>query len=449
MKMREDAVIVICSTPNSKRLHKKAFADVAGIPAIEHILRRVEHSGFQTILAVPEGCNQEYNKIGFHENISIFDGNPDSPMHRMMDAVTACAMKVPEYVIRITHDDIIIDSKTMTAMVDACKAQKIGYMYCPSIVEGAGVEVIHIANLMRACYKHTGEHIEHVSYFVRGDGCPVPSVSIFRPRESIVRPYRLTMDYPADQAVLDVILKELGTNATVDDICSWVDRNPEIMAYNHLPEVTIYTCAKNVEKFIGATMASVFSNGLDVQYVIVDDASTDGTLREILKFAGYLQHTKSMTVLSNAKNMGLASSSNVALSHAKGRYIIRVDGDDILLHHAIPKMLEQIKRENSAIVYPAYTELKPDGSSGAVVAGHVYHHAGCALMDAKLINQIRFTEGLKHCDGLDLYTRIKSRFAVSYNPEPLFMYRQRPDSLSKDESSERKQGFEAIKCKSE
>ena len=69
----------------------------------------------------------------------------------------------------------------------------------------------------------------------------------------------------------------------------------------------------------------------NVEFIIVDDASTDGSWK-------YLKSTndKRIKLIRNKKNLGLASSLNKALKVARGDYIARMDADDI----SLPKRLD-------------------------------------------------------------------------------------------------------------
>jgi len=70
----------------------------------------------------------------------------------------------------------------------------------------------------------------------------------------------------------------------------------------------------------------------DFEFLIVDDASTDNSLELIKSFDDDCIH-----IYPNEENIGQAKSLNVGLKLAKGKYIARIDADDI----AFPKWLEK------------------------------------------------------------------------------------------------------------
>lgn len=62
-----------------------------------------------------------------------------------------------------------------------------------------------------------------------------------------------------------------------------------------------------------------------LEFLIVDDASTDGTADALARYA---RADERVRVLRNERNAGLAASLNRALGEARGVYVARMDGDD-------------------------------------------------------------------------------------------------------------------------
>lgn len=436
--MSDNVLVIICTRPNSKRIPRKCFQKIAGVPALEHILIRLQKTGLTTILAIPMGTELEYKAYADGikwPKVYLFSGNPDSPLHRMKDAIEFYTkhMKIPKYVVRITHDDILVDTDTVMELVAEAEKTDCGYAISPGILEGAGVEIIHTANIMHAA-NNTAHPVEHISYFVHSGDVPKPRILVKSPNGSIVRPYRLTMDYPEDVVVLETILRKLGPFSLNSDICQFLDKNHHILKYNQLPEISVYTCVRNGARWIGEAMRSVLQGTFgDLEYLIVDDKSEDDTLSEILKI-----NDPRIRILLNEENVGLASSSNLALKEARGKYLIRVDADDLLGPTALRDMLAEIKTCGAAVVYSDYNLIDEEGAVIKSEPAGLHHHPGCALMDKRLLNEIQFTEGLRHWDGLDLFERIHKRFPIGYaEGAPLWFYRQHSTSWSKNNLEER------------
>ena len=95
------------------------------------------------------------------------------------------------------------------------------------------------------------------------------------------------------------------------------------------PTVTVLMAAYNAKEYIDTAIHSVLSQAYrDFELLVVNDASTDET-SEILEV--YAKRDARVRIINNEKNLGLASSLNIGLEHAKGRYIARMDADDISL----------------------------------------------------------------------------------------------------------------------
>lgn len=93
------------------------------------------------------------------------------------------------------------------------------------------------------------------------------------------------------------------------------------------PFFTVLVAAFNSELTISDCLNSVLNQDFtDFELIFVDDCSSDMTLslaKNILsKFPKFL-------CISNHTNLGLTASLNIGLSHARGRYIARLDADDI------------------------------------------------------------------------------------------------------------------------
>lgn len=437
----KDTVILICSTPYSKRIPHKCFKRINGVMAIEHILQRIKTLKLPTAILIPE-CEEEmvYRDLASRYCADVFRAWDNSPLHRM-----AAYLELHDqykYVMRITHDDIIIDDITAYELLQGTKQSGADYGYSPTIIDGAGVEVLK-ADIIRSMAEKTTQDIEHISYFVKGN-----KQFKLKPRNRVERNYRLTMDYPEDAIVLESILRYLGNDVAVDKICKYLDTNPLLLKYNELPEITVYTCMRNASKWIVDCISSVIMaakvSGTTVEYIIIDDASNDDTLIKALAQVGMWDLPR-CTVIANEENMGLASSSNVALRKAKGKYIVRVDADDMLEPTALKYMLWKIKKEEAVIVYPSYYEYYGDDEYN-ITSGWVQHHAGGAMMNKRVINELKFKEGLRHWDSLELYTRLKQHknLKITYLNDPMFKYRKHEDSLSATKTVERMNTYDAI-----
>lgn len=91
--------------------------------------------------------------------------------------------------------------------------------------------------------------------------------------------------------------------------------------------ITIITPVFNDEKHLEETINSVLNQTYkNWEWIIVDDCSTDNSVKIIKKFQS---KTKRIHLIRNSKNSGAAFSRNVALTAARGSYIAYLDADDL------------------------------------------------------------------------------------------------------------------------
>ena len=87
--------------------------------------------------------------------------------------------------------------------------------------------------------------------------------------------------------------------------------------------VSIITPLYNQEEYIAETIESALAQTYkDVEIIVVNDASTDGSLAVAQKYADRVK------IVSNPVNRGLPATRNIAISHATGDLILPLDSDD-------------------------------------------------------------------------------------------------------------------------
>jgi glycosyltransferase involved in cell wall biosynthesis len=104
------------------------------------------------------------------------------------------------------------------------------------------------------------------------------------------------------------------------------------------PLVSAIAIFLNEERFLTEAIESIIAQTYsNWELLLVDDGSTDGSMAIARQYAAlypdkirYLEHE-------NHQNLGMSASRNLGLTHARGKYISPLDGDDVWM----PKKLEQ------------------------------------------------------------------------------------------------------------
>jgi glycosyltransferase involved in cell wall biosynthesis len=105
------------------------------------------------------------------------------------------------------------------------------------------------------------------------------------------------------------------------------------------PLVTIGLPCFNEERHVAESVRSIlaqtFSNW---ELIVVDDGSTDGTLAVVRSFSD-----PRIRVLSDGKNLGLAARLNLIARTARGKYIARMDADDVSHPERLKRQIEYLE----------------------------------------------------------------------------------------------------------
>jgi glycosyltransferase involved in cell wall biosynthesis len=117
------------------------------------------------------------------------------------------------------------------------------------------------------------------------------------------------------------------------------------------PDVTVITAVYNTMPYLTRCLTSLAeqSIGLDrLEVIMVDDGSTDGSGKELDRYAKLYPGT--FKVIHQANSGGPAAPSNRALEHATGRYVFFVGSDDHLGREALERMVSAADTYGSDVV---------------------------------------------------------------------------------------------------
>ena len=98
----------------------------------------------------------------------------------------------------------------------------------------------------------------------------------------------------------------------------------------HYPKISIVTPSFNCKEFIGDTISSVLNQGYpNLEYIIIDGASTDGTTQVIEQYANRLSYWHSK------KDGGQYDAINQGFAKSTGDILCWLNADDMLLPHSL------------------------------------------------------------------------------------------------------------------
>lgn len=220
-------------------------------------------------------------------------------------------------------------------------------------------------------------------------------------------------------------------------------------------KVSVIIPAYNTEKYIPKAIDSVLKQTLkNIEIVIVDDCSTDDTVKVVQSF-----NDPRLRLLLNSQNMGAGGARNRAISAAKGKWIAVLDSDDWYAPERLEKLVK-VAEQNKANLVVDDLYLIEDGSSSPwgtmigeskqdiasitsisaadFVRSNIEGKKGLRLGFSKPIlerdflikHNIRYNPNLKIGEDFWLYMECFLHGATFFLvPEPHYFYLARPNSL--------------------
>lgn len=123
--------------------------------------------------------------------------------------------------------------------------------------------------------------------------------------------------------------------------------------------VSVIMPAYNAEKYIKEAIQSVIGQTYEKwELIIVDDASTDGTVAIVQECAA---KDNRINLICISKNGGVANARNVAIKIAKGRFLAFLDSDDLWLPEKLERQLEFMREKNYAFSFHGYRHFSEKG----------------------------------------------------------------------------------------
>lgn len=120
------------------------------------------------------------------------------------------------------------------------------------------------------------------------------------------------------------------------------------MMDSNSPNISILMSVYNGEKTLGKAIDSILEQTYrNFEFIICDDASTDGTLAILEE---YSKKDGRIVLIKHSENKGLGASLNDCLEIARGKYIARQDADDISKPERLERTLEYLESTDSPYV---------------------------------------------------------------------------------------------------
>lgn len=199
------------------------------------------------------------------------------------------------------------------------------------------------------------------------------------------------------------------------------------------PLVSVLLAVHNGERHIARAVQSILGQTFtDLELIIIDDCSTDNTAAILHSFAD-----ERIRVISNTTNLGLASSLNHGWKAARGRYIARMDADDISLPKRLRHQVDYLEQHPEVTI--CGTWVKTVGFSGGEVwqfplehehikAHFLFHNAishpsVLIRRDDLDAEDMIYEDGRQRVEDYELWVRLSRKYKIHNIGKVLLLYR--------------------------
>ncbi len=214
------------------------------------------------------------------------------------------------------------------------------------------------------------------------------------------------------------------------------------------PLISVIVPVYNVGDYLHDCLASILAQSYrDIEVILVDDASTDGSDRLCDTYAARDQRVQAVHLSANS---GPSAARNEGIRRARGEYIVFVDADDTVEPRLIETLYTNLAETGADISIcgadgiqlqsgPARVYTRAE-AVGRLAKGAPFNHVPWGkLYKARLVKRCPFDEKVFYSeDLLFLYGLLKQAGQVSYLPEALCHYTQREGSQVQSGVTERK-----------
>ncbi|URZ00946.1 glycosyltransferase family 2 protein [Clostridium felsineum] len=209
-------------------------------------------------------------------------------------------------------------------------------------------------------------------------------------------------------------------------------------------DISVVMPVYNDEKYVGEAIESILNQTYrNFEFIIINDGSTDNSLNIIRSYA----EKDDRIIVVSRKNRGLVFSLNEGIGLSRGKYIARMDSDDISDKTRFEKQINYIK-SNSVDILGTYAETFGVAEKEKERIFNIYINSGnseeiflkyCLICHSSIMMKKEVIENLNGYDesflsgeDYDLWLRaLKSGYKIEKIEEQLVKVRCHDDSKTK------------------
>ncbi|MFN5026311.1 MAG: glycosyltransferase family 2 protein [Bacteroidota bacterium] len=221
------------------------------------------------------------------------------------------------------------------------------------------------------------------------------------------------------------------------------------------PVVSVILPCYNAEMYIPETLSSILNQTFSrFECLVIDDASTDRTCTLVDSIA---MHDERVVLIKKEKNTGYTESLNMGIRLARGKYIARMDADDLAMPERLEKQVAYMEANPDCVVCGTAYKLHHNGftiyppvSHHEIMLGMMYGNVFChpsILMRTSVLaeNGLLYDTNYEPSEDYDMWVRLSRYGKLANLPDVLLSYRLHLSSVSSSRSLIQKKKAEDIR----
>lgn len=201
--------------------------------------------------------------------------------------------------------------------------------------------------------------------------------------------------------------------------------------------IPTFNRAQRVARAVSSVLSQDFS---DLEIIVVNDGSTDGTQGALAKFS------HKINILTHSSNLGVSAARNTGIKRSSAEFISFLDSDDYWRPEKLGEQIAFFKRHPEGAVCqteeiwirkghrvnPQKKHLKPSGDIFVPSLKLCLVSPSAVMLKRSVLEHVGlFDESLPVCEDYDLWLRIACRYPVYLIKKPLVVKEGgHPDQLS-------------------
>lgn len=211
------------------------------------------------------------------------------------------------------------------------------------------------------------------------------------------------------------------------------------------PRVTVLMPVYNGEKYLKEAIESILSQTFtDFEFLIINDGSADKSAEILQSF-----NDPRIRLVHNERNIGLIGTLNKGIKLSRGKYIARMDCDDISLPKRLSVQVRFMEKHAEIGVCGSWVKIiglkksfageyfqKDEDLRAYMLLSTPFAHPSVMIRkDVLDTHNLEYDESYKHAEDYELWSRIIKHTKISNIPEVLLGYRKHPESVSQTHTS--------------